>query len=58
MRLSGEITVGNIGEPEENNKGRRQSWTEYRVTVRVAGCVNLLNTPTTQYNSTEAELGY
>ena len=40
----------------ENNKETRQSWTEYRVTVRVLGCVNLLNSPTTQYNSTEAWL--
>ena len=41
---------------QEDNKERRQSWTEYRVTVPLAGCVNLLNTPTTQYNSTEAGL--
>ena len=38
------VILASWEEEVEDNKERRQSWTEYRVTVRVLGCVNLLNT--------------
>ena len=38
-----EISVGDIGDQGNKGRRRRQSRAEYRMTVRVVGCVNLLN---------------